>query len=210
MKDLSSRVDRRPVFVPPRATISSDGKKHHKTTQRETIETTEQQKPTKEQEPEGQSRKDKPPHGMYHRQIEEAADIEKTYQWLEKVGLKDSTEALLMAAHDQALNTWQGSTIPDKTPGKLFTNFYQCTIVLSYGCMMWFSSSTSEEKKVPEWIIKTALKIIGAPLPLLEKIHSWLIKRAKKIVSNYSHPGHPLFSTFPSAGSGSDGHGQKD
>lgn len=55
-------------------------------------------------------------------------------------------------------------------PQKLFTNFYQCTIVLNYGCMMWFSSSTSEERKVPEWIIKTALKIIGAPLPLLEKI----------------------------------------
>ncbi|TWW80165.1 hypothetical protein D4764_10G0011950 [Takifugu flavidus] len=27
VKDLSSRVDGRPVFVPPRATISSDGKK---------------------------------------------------------------------------------------------------------------------------------------------------------------------------------------
>lgn len=27
--------------------------------------------------------RDKPSHGMYHRQIEEAADIEKTYQWLD-------------------------------------------------------------------------------------------------------------------------------
>ncbi len=39
---------------------------------------------------------------MYHRQIEEVADIEKFYQWLEKAGLKDSTEALIMAAQEQA------------------------------------------------------------------------------------------------------------
>ena len=32
------------------------------------------------------------------RQIEEVADIEKSYQWLEKAGLKDSIEALIMAA----------------------------------------------------------------------------------------------------------------
>ncbi|TWW69211.1 hypothetical protein D4764_18G0000170 [Takifugu flavidus] len=64
-----------------------------------------QQKPTKEEEPEGLSWKDKPMHGMYHRQIEEVADIEKTYQWVTKAGLKDSTEALLMAAQEQALST---------------------------------------------------------------------------------------------------------
>ena len=50
-------------------------------------------------------RKDKLLHGMYHRQIEEVADVEKCYQWLQKAGLKDSTEALIMAAQEQALNT---------------------------------------------------------------------------------------------------------
>ncbi|TWW65015.1 hypothetical protein D4764_22G0006620 [Takifugu flavidus] len=64
-----------------------------------------QQKPTKEEEPEGLSWKDKPLHGIYHRQIEKVADIEKTYQWLTKAGLKDSIEALLMAAQEQALST---------------------------------------------------------------------------------------------------------
>ena len=34
-----------------------------------------------------------PLHGMYHRQIEEVADIKKSYQWLENAGLIDSTEA---------------------------------------------------------------------------------------------------------------------
>ena len=42
---------------------------------------------------------------MYRRQIEEVADIEKSYQWLEKVGLKDSTEALIMATQEQTLCT---------------------------------------------------------------------------------------------------------
>ncbi|TWW67367.1 hypothetical protein D4764_02G0004080 [Takifugu flavidus] len=40
---------------------------------------------------------------MYRRQIEKVADIKKTYQWLEKAGLKDGTEALLM--EEQTLNT---------------------------------------------------------------------------------------------------------
>ena len=44
-------------------------------------------------------------HGMYHRQIVEVADIRKSYQWLEKAGLADSTEALILAAQKQALGT---------------------------------------------------------------------------------------------------------
>ena len=47
-----------------------------------------------EQEEEELSWKD---NGMYHRQIEEVAEIERSYQWIEKAGLKDSTEALIMA-----------------------------------------------------------------------------------------------------------------
>ena len=64
-----------------------------------------QLKPSIEEEPEGSSWSDKPLYGMYHRQIEEVADIRKTYQWLEKAGLKHSTEALIMTAEEQALNT---------------------------------------------------------------------------------------------------------
>ena len=41
---------------------------------------------------------------MYHQQIEGAADVEKSYQWLGKAGLRDSTEALIMAAQEQALS----------------------------------------------------------------------------------------------------------
>jgi len=48
------------------------------------------------------------------------ADTEKSYQWLKKAGLNDSTEALIMPAQDQALRTRAieaGSAISDRTPG---------------------------------------------------------------------------------------------
>lgn len=43
-----------------------------------------------------------PLHGMCHRRTEEVPDIKKFYQWLEKAGLKDSTEAQIMAQEGQA------------------------------------------------------------------------------------------------------------
>ena len=41
-----------------------------------------------------------PLNGMYLHQIEEVADIGKTYSWLEKAGLKDGIEGLLMSAQE--------------------------------------------------------------------------------------------------------------
>ncbi|KAK1787975.1 hypothetical protein P4O66_016455 [Electrophorus voltai] len=43
-------------------------------------------------------------HSMYHQQMVEVADMEKSIQWLEKAGLKDIPEALIMAAQEQVLN----------------------------------------------------------------------------------------------------------
>ena len=60
---------------------------------------------TEDEVQEEPSWQDKPLHGMYHRNITEVADLKKSYQWLERAGLKDSTEALIMAAQEQALNT---------------------------------------------------------------------------------------------------------
>ena len=41
---------------------------------------------------------------MYYWHIEEVADSEKTYQYLEKAGLKDSIGALIMTEQEKALN----------------------------------------------------------------------------------------------------------
>ena len=49
--------------------------------------------------------RDKPLHRMNHQHIEKVANIKKKYQWLEKAGLRDSTELLILAAQKRALNT---------------------------------------------------------------------------------------------------------
>lgn len=96
-------------------------------------------------------------------------------------------------------------------PQKLFTNFYQ------YSSQLWLHDVVLQlhlrGEKSPAVDHQDCIKDhwCFSPTPGKDSVYSaWLIKRAKKIISNYSHPGHPLFSTFPSAGSGSDGHGQKD
>jgi len=64
--------------------------------------------------------KHNPLHGMYHQQIQGVADIAKSYQLLEKAGLKHSTDALIIAAQEQSLSTRardRGSTTSDRTPG---------------------------------------------------------------------------------------------
>lgn len=42
---------------------------------------------------------------MYHQEIEEVADIEKSCQWLHKAGLKDNTGALIMSEEEQAISS---------------------------------------------------------------------------------------------------------
>lgn len=48
---------------------------------------------------------DKPLHGAWHNGVAEVADMRKTYQWLTRSNIKANTEALIMAAQEQALNT---------------------------------------------------------------------------------------------------------
>ena len=54
--------------------------------------------------------RNRPLHGTYHRQISEVCDAEKTYQWLKKCNLTANTEALILAAQEQALPTRQIQT----------------------------------------------------------------------------------------------------
>lgn len=96
-------------------------------------------------------------------------------------------------------------------PAETLTNFYQ------YSSQLWLHDVVLQlhlrGEKSPAVDHQDCIKDhrCFSPTPGKDSVYSaWLIKRAKKIISNYSHPGHPLFSTFPSAGSGSDGHGQKD
>ena len=48
---------------------------------------------------------EKPLHGAWNKGVSENADIARTYQWLNKSNIRANTEALIIAAHQQALNT---------------------------------------------------------------------------------------------------------
>ena len=48
---------------------------------------------------------EKPLHGAWHKGVLEVADTALTYQWLNKSNIRANTEALIMAAQKQALNT---------------------------------------------------------------------------------------------------------
>ena len=52
-----------------------------------------------------QSWKEKVMYGQYDREMPESTDAKETWKWLRSAGLKIQTEALLCAAHEQALRT---------------------------------------------------------------------------------------------------------
>lgn len=56
-----------------------------------------------------------PLHSMNHQQIEEMIHINKSYQWLERSGLKDSIEALIKNGPSTQEQWRLGSAIPSRT-----------------------------------------------------------------------------------------------
>ncbi|KAK0132925.1 Immunoglobulin kappa variable 4-1 [Merluccius polli] len=71
--------------------------------------------------------------------------------------------------------------------------------VLSYGLTSWFGSCRAQERKKLSRIVKTASKIISAPLPSLGEIYKQrCARRATSIIKDPHHPSHHLFTLLPS------------
>ena len=66
---------------------------------------------------------EKPLHGAWHKGVSEVADITSTYQWLNKSNIKANTEALIMAAQEQA-----------STPGQWHTRSTTLCKIQDAGC----------------------------------------------------------------------------
>ncbi len=84
---------------------------------------------------------------------------------------------------------------------KTLINFYQATIesILTGCILVWFGNTTAQDCKHLTKIVKTASKIIGTPLPLLQDIYTTRCKRkALNTTKDTSHPAHSLFLYLPS------------
>ncbi|XDV26594.1 hypothetical protein PO909_030250 [Leuciscus waleckii] len=86
-------------------------------------------------------------------------------------------------------------------PQELLIQFYSAVIesVLSTSITVWFGSATKSDIGRLQRTVRTAERIIGAPLPTLQDLYSSRVrKRAGKIITDSTHPGHPLFELLPS------------
>ncbi|KAL0164970.1 hypothetical protein M9458_040723, partial [Cirrhinus mrigala] len=86
-------------------------------------------------------------------------------------------------------------------PQELLRQFYSAVIesVLCTSITVWFGSATKSDIRRLQRTVRTAERIIGAPLPTLQELYTSRVrKRAQKIILDPSHPSHPLFELLPS------------
>ena len=84
---------------------------------------------------------------------------------------------------------------------ELLRQFYTAVIqsVLSTSITVWFAASTQQDRKRLQRLVRTAERIIGAPLPSIQELFvSRTRKRAGNIIRDPTHPGSILFSPLPS------------
>ncbi|KAK3513377.1 hypothetical protein QTP70_014205 [Hemibagrus guttatus] len=83
-------------------------------------------------------------------------------------------------------------------PQELLTQFYSAVIesVLCMSITVWFGSATKSDMRRLQRTVRTAERIIGAPLPTLQELYtSRMRKRAQKTTLD---PSHLLFDLLPS------------
>ncbi len=86
-------------------------------------------------------------------------------------------------------------------PQELLKQFYSAIIesVLCSSITVWFGSATKTDIRRLQRTVRTAERIIGAPLPSLQELYTSRVrKRAKKVTLDPSHPAHSLFVLLPS------------
>ncbi len=86
-------------------------------------------------------------------------------------------------------------------PQDLLKQFYSAIIesVLCSSITVWFGSATKADIRRLQRTVRTAERMIGAPVPSLQDLYiSRVIKRAKKVTLDPSHPAHSLFELLPS------------
>ena len=83
----------------------------------------------------------------------------------------------------------------------IMTQFYRSVIesVLTFSNTAWYGSTSSNNKKKLNRVVKTASKIAGCELPSIDSIFQERVTRkARSIISDKLHPANPLFQLLPS------------
>ena len=84
---------------------------------------------------------------------------------------------------------------------KTLTNVYRCTIesILS-GCIAaWYGNCSTHNCKALQRVVRSAQHITGGKLPALQDTYTTRCHRkAKKIITDYNHPSHCLFTPLSS------------
>uniref|UniRef100_A0A672I8N9 Reverse transcriptase domain-containing protein n=2 Tax=Salarias fasciatus TaxID=181472 RepID=A0A672I8N9_SALFA len=86
-------------------------------------------------------------------------------------------------------------------PPPIMITFYRGTIesILTSCITVWGGSCTDYNRKALQRIVRTAERIIGAPLSSLQDLYTTrLTRKAITIVSDANHPAHSLFTLLPS------------
>ncbi len=86
-------------------------------------------------------------------------------------------------------------------PQELLKQFYSAIIesVLCSSITVWFGSATKTDIRRLQRTVRTAERIIGAPLPSLQELYTSKVrKRTKKVTLDSSHPAHSFLELLPS------------
>ncbi|TKS69442.1 hypothetical protein D9C73_003506 [Collichthys lucidus] len=82
----------------------------------------------------------------------------------------------------------------------MMVHFYSSIIesILTSSITIWYAAATAKDKDRLQRVIRSAEKVIGCNVPLLQDLYtSRTLRCAGKIVADPSHPGHKLFETLP-------------
>ena len=80
---------------------------------------------------------------------------------------------------------------------QILKRFYCCTIEsILTGCITaWYGNCSASDCKVLQRVVRTAQYITGAKLPAIQDLYTRRCQRkALKMVKDFSHPSHRLFS----------------
>jgi hypothetical protein len=84
---------------------------------------------------------------------------------------------------------------------KTLTNFYRCTIEsILLGCITaWYGNCSALNRKALQRVVRSAQRITSDKLPALHDTYSTRCHRkVKKIIKDFNHPSHCLFTLLPS------------